>query len=132
MQAVKYLGKIGAPVELRDFADGVRVLQSLSHSNEQVRNPNIRLHMIVCAGAVVTIPQTVTQQRAGERLQLVVISHQLCLLQGGGPAGVAMCAGVNIFQRYLHSGTSNLNKHVAGVCSCVAQLVRGDGLGPAL
>ncbi len=35
-QAVKHLGKVGAPVELRDFADGVRVLQSLSHSNEQV------------------------------------------------------------------------------------------------
>lgn len=36
MQAVKHLGKVGAPLELREFADGVRVLQSLSHSNEEV------------------------------------------------------------------------------------------------
>lgn len=36
MQAVKRLGKVGAPLELREFADGVLVIQSLSHSNEEV------------------------------------------------------------------------------------------------
>lgn len=36
LQAVKALRKVGAPLELREFADGVRVLQSLSHSNQQV------------------------------------------------------------------------------------------------
>ena len=36
MQAVNRLGKVGAPLELREFADGVRVIQSLLHSNEEV------------------------------------------------------------------------------------------------
>mmetsp|Transcript_15225 Transcript_15225/g.45951 ORF Transcript_15225/g.45951 Transcript_15225/m.45951 type:complete len:422 (+) Transcript_15225:178-1443(+) len=36
LQAVKQLPAVGAPFELREFSDGVRVLQSLSHSTQQV------------------------------------------------------------------------------------------------
>lgn len=43
-QAVKHLGKVGAPLEMRELADGVRVLQSLSHSDEEVRGTLERNH----------------------------------------------------------------------------------------
>ena len=36
LAAVKRLPAVGAPIELRELADGVRVLQSSSHSIEQV------------------------------------------------------------------------------------------------
>ncbi len=40
-QAVQQLPTVGAPFELREFSDGVRVLQSLSHSTRQVTPPAI-------------------------------------------------------------------------------------------
>ena len=35
-QAVQQLPAVGAPFEMQEFSDGVRVLQSLSHSSTQV------------------------------------------------------------------------------------------------
>ncbi len=45
---MKRLPKIGASMELREFADGVRVLQSLSHSNEQVDSAHGAKRLCVC------------------------------------------------------------------------------------
>ena len=36
VQAVQRLGQVGAPLEMREFSDGVLVVQALQHSDAQV------------------------------------------------------------------------------------------------
>jgi ESCRT-II complex subunit VPS36 len=94
---------VGAPLELRELADGVRVLQSLSHSTEEV------WQLLATARLCTTDHNSVRFEMRHD-----VICSTTCR---------SACTGS--INRFFHPTPLQ-------VCARVVELVRGEGLGPAL